>query len=186
MDEQSLAQRVREGDGEAFKEIFDAYAARLYNYACRLVGDAEEARDLTQDSFLKAYRALVRGEEPRDLPAWLYRIVSNTCLDALRRRRLIRWQPLDDLLAVLGVAAGRGPEEQVLQRERQNEVERVLAQLPPRYRMYLLLREREGFSYREIAAITGDTPDTVKVTLYRARERARQIGAQLRAGRDPS
>jgi len=75
MDEQSLAQRVREGDGEAFKEIFDAYAARLYNYACRLVGDAEEARDLTQDSFLKAYRALVRGEEPRELPAWLYRIV---------------------------------------------------------------------------------------------------------------
>jgi RNA polymerase sigma-70 factor (ECF subfamily) len=186
MDEQTLVQRIRKGDSEAFDEIFYCYQARIYNYARRLLGDAEDARDLTQESFLKAYRALARGEEPQNLSAWLYRITSNTCLDALRRRRLIQWQPLENLLAVLGVAGARSPEGEVLHREQQTEIERVLAQLPPRYRMYLLLREREDFSYQEIAAITGDSLKAVKVTLYRARERARQIAAQLRAGSESS
>jgi RNA polymerase sigma-70 factor (ECF subfamily) len=181
-----LTQRVRDGDSDAFEEIFRIYHARIYNYVYRLVEDAEEAQDLAQESFLKAYRALRRGAQPENLSAWLYRIASNTCLDALRRRRLIRWQPLDNLLAVLQAAGSRSPEEQALQSERraeqQGEVERILARLPPRYRMYLILREREGLSYQEIAAATGDSLDTVKVTLYRARERARQIGQKMRSG----
>lgn len=147
------------------------------------MGDAEEAKDLTQESFLKAYRALLRGEEPVNMSAWLYRIASNTCLDVLRRRRLIHWQPLEGLLAILGIASGHSPEEQVLRSERQagrrSKIERVLAQLSPRYRMYLILREREGLSYQEISSVTGDSLDTVKVTLYRARKRARQIGSKL-------
>ena len=108
-------------------------------------------------------------------------------MDLLRRRRLIHWRPLENLLTVLSVnvAGARSLEEEVLRSERQaerrTEIERVLAQLPPRYRMYLILREREGLSYQEIAAITGDSLDTVKVTLYRARERARQIGSKLRS-----
>ncbi|MDY7078138.1 MAG: sigma-70 family RNA polymerase sigma factor [Chloroflexota bacterium] len=185
MDEVWLAQRAREGDSDAFEEIFRIYHTRIYNYVYRLVGNADDAQDLTQDSFLKAYRSLTRGAQPANLSAWLYRIASNTCLDMLRRRRLIHWQPLENLLAVLHIAGDRSPEEQVLHSERQAEqraeVERVLAQLPPRYRMYLILREREGFSYQEIASITGDSLDTVKVTLYRARERARQSGSKLRS-----
>ena len=184
MDNVRLVQRAREGDSDAFEEIFRVYHARIYNYVYRLVGNADDAQDLTQDSFLKAYRALQRGTRPEKLSAWLYRIASNTCMDALRRRRLIHWQPLDDLLAVLKASGSHSPEEQVVQDERQSEqqrqVEHVLAQLPPRYRMYLVLREGEGFSYQEIAAATGDSLETVKVTLYRARERARQIGSKLR------
>ena len=190
MDELWLVQRAGEGDSDACEEIFRIYHARIYNYVYRLVGDAEDARDLTQESFLKAYRALVRGEQPINLSAWLYRIASNTCLDALRRRRLIHWQPLENLLAVLNIAGARSPEEEVLRSEQQTrqraEIEHVLAQLPPRYRMYLILREREGFSYHDIASITGDSLDTVKVTLYRARERARQIGSKLRSGSEQS
>ncbi len=194
MDKARLAQRTRDGDSDAFEEIFRAHHTRIYNYVYRMVGNAEDAQDLTQDSFFKAYRALQRGAQPENLLAWLYRIASNTCLDALRRRRLIRWQPLDNLLSILNVAGDRSPEEQVLQNERQteqqNEIERVLAQLPPRYRMYLILREREGLSYQEIAAATGDSLDTVKVTLYRARERARKIarkiGPKMRPGSDES
>lgn len=179
MSEVLLAQRVREGDSDAFEEVFRTYHARIYNYVYRLVGDAEETSDLTQESFLKAYRALLRGEEPLNLSAWLYRIASNTALDVLRRRRLIQWQPLEGLMSVLNVPGGPDPEEETLWSEQRAEIEHVLAQLPPRYRMYLILREREGLSYQEIAAITGDSPDTVKVTLYRARERARKIGAKL-------
>jgi len=182
MDELTLMQRARQGDSEAFEAIFDAYHARIYNYIYRLMGDSEDASDLTQESFLKAYRALARGDKPRNLSAWLYRIASNICLDVLRRRRLIQWQPLENLLAVLGVGGARSPEEEVIQHERQSEIERVLAQMPARYRMYLILREREGLSYQEISAITGDSLDTVRVTLFRARERAREIGVQLHAG----
>ena len=143
-----------------------------------MVGNAEDASDLTQESFLKAYRALLRGEEPLNISAWLYRIASNTCMDVLRRRRLIQWQPLEGLLSVLGGGAA-SPETELVQKERQTEIEQVLAQLPPRYRMILLLREREDLAYAEIAEITGDSLDTVRVTLYRARERARKIGASL-------
>jgi RNA polymerase sigma-70 factor (ECF subfamily) len=179
MDKALLAQRVREGDSAAFEEVFREYHTRIYNYAYRLVGNAEEANDLTQESFLKAYQALLRGEEPLNLSAWLYRIASNTCIDVLRRRRLIQWQPLEGLLSVLNTGGGPNPEEEALRSEQRTEIEWVLAQLPPRYRMVLLLREREGFSYKEIAEITGDSLETVKVTLYRARERARKIGARL-------
>jgi RNA polymerase sigma-70 factor (ECF subfamily) len=192
MDEVWLVQRASDGDSGAFEEIFHAYHARIYRYVYRLVGNAEDAQDLTQDSFLRAYRALQRGAQPVSLSAWLYRIASNTCMDLLRRRHLIHWQPLENLLAVLNVnvAGARGPEEEVLQSERQaerqTEIAYVLAQLPPRYRMYLILREREGFSYQEISAITGDSLDTVKVTLYRARERARRIGVELRSGSEES
>jgi RNA polymerase sigma-70 factor (ECF subfamily) len=179
MDTVLLTQRVREGDSAAFGEVFRTYHTRIYNYVYRLMGNAEEANDLTQESFLKAYQALLGGEEPLNLSAWLYRIASNTCIDVLRRRRLIQWQPLEDLLSILNTGGGPNPEEEALWGEQRAEIERVLAQLPPRYRMLLLLREREGFSYKEIAEITGDSLDTVKVTLYRARERARKIGTQL-------
>ncbi len=183
MDEEQLTQRARGGDSDAFEEIFCLYHARIYSYVYRLLGNVQDAEDLTQDSFLKAYRALLRGEKPLDLSAWLYRIASNTCLDMLRRRRLIHWQPLENLLAVL-TAGGRTSEEEVLRNEQQFEqrakIERVLAQLRPRYRMYLILREREGFSYQEIASITGDSLNTVRVTLYRARERARRLASRLR------
>jgi RNA polymerase sigma-70 factor (ECF subfamily) len=192
MDEVWLVQRASDGDSGAFEEIFRVYHTRIYNYVYRLVGNAEDAQDLTQESFLKAYRALLRGAQPVNLSAWLCRIASNTCMDLLRRRRLIHWQPLENLLAVLNVnvAGARSPEEEVLQSERQaerqTEIARVLAQMPPRYRMYLILREREGFSYQEISAITGDSLDTVKVTLYRARECARRVGLGLRLGSEES
>jgi RNA polymerase sigma-70 factor (ECF subfamily) len=179
MNEILLAQQVRDGDSDAFEDVFEAYHTRIYNYVYRLVGDAEEASDLTQESFLKAYRALLRGEEPLNLSAWLYRIASNTCMDVLRRRQLIQWQPLEGLLSILHAAGDPSPETEVMRKEQQAEIEHVLAELPPRYRMILLLREREGLSYDEIADITGDSLSTVKVTLYRARERARRIGAKL-------
>jgi RNA polymerase sigma-70 factor (ECF subfamily) len=178
MSEALLAQRVRDGDSDAFEEVFHTHHTRIYNYVHRLVGDAEEASDLTQESFLKAYRALLHGEEPVNLSAWLYRIASNTCMDVLRRRRLVQWQPLEALLSVLSGGAPN-PEMELVQKEQQTEVEQVLAQLPPRYRMLLLLREREGLSYAEIAEVTGDSLDTVKVTLYRARERARKLARKI-------
>ncbi|MCP4518824.1 MAG: sigma-70 family RNA polymerase sigma factor, partial [Delftia sp.] len=96
-DEINLMQRAAEGDAAAFQAIFTRSQDRIYNYVCRMVGDPIEAQDLTQDSFIKAYKALQRGDAPANPSAWLYRIASRTCLDALRRRRLIHWLPLSKL-----------------------------------------------------------------------------------------
>jgi RNA polymerase sigma-70 factor (ECF subfamily) len=83
------------------------------------------------------------------------------------------------------MVGGPSPERELLRSEQRAAIERVLAQLPPRYRMYLILREYQGFSYKEIAAVTGDSVDTVKTTLYRARERAQKISRKLGLEREP-
>jgi RNA polymerase sigma-70 factor (ECF subfamily) len=176
-DEANLMQKAGEGDVAAFQVLFTRYQGRIYNYVYRMVGDADEAQDLTQDSFVKAYQALQRGDVPLNPPAWLYCIASRTCLDALRRRRLIRWLPLDKLGGRRRAArrdACESPESHLLRAEERAHVQQALDRLPPRYRMVLLLREYEGLSYKEIAEATGDSLDTVKVTLHRARERCRR------------
>ncbi len=175
-DEINLMQRAAEGDAAAFQAIFTRYQDRIYNYVCRMVGDPIEAQDLTQDSFIKAYKALQRGDAPANPSAWLYRIASRTCLDALRRRRLIRWLPLSKLRG-RRQPSGRdaeSPEQHLLRAQERDRIRQALEQLPPRYRMVLLLREYEGLSYKQIAQATGDSLGTVKVTLYRARERCRR------------
>lgn len=176
-DEISLVQKAGAGDAAAFESLFTRYQSRIYNYIYRMVGDADEAQDLTQDSFVKAYQALRRGDAPVNLAAWLYCIASRTCLDALRRRRLIRWLSLSRLRGLrhpVGRDADESPESSLVRAEERAHIRRALDRLPPRYRMVLLLREYEGLSYKEIAAVTGDSLSSVKVTLFRARERCRR------------
>lgn len=170
-------QGVGEGHAAAFQALFTRYQSRIYNYVYRMVGDADEAQDLTQDSFVKAYQALQRGDVPTNPSAWLYCIASRTCLDALRRRRLIRWLPLGRLggrRRPAGHEAAESPESHLLRAEERARIQQALDRLPPRYRMMLLLREYEGLTYQEIAEATGDSLSTVKVTLFRARERCRR------------
>ena len=175
--DRTSTQRASQDDAAAFQVLFTRYQGRIYNYVYRMVGDANEAQDLTQDSFVKAYQALQRGDVPDNPPAWLYRIASRTCLDALRRRRLIRWLPLGRLVErrrAAGRDADESPESHLIRAQERARVQQALDQLPTRYRMVLLLREYEGLTYREIAEATGDSLSTVKVTLFRARERCRR------------
>jgi len=81
----------------SFDQIYDEYKTPIYNYVYHLVGDREQADDLTQDTFLKAFRALPKMDANLKLSAWLYRIATNTAYDALRRRKLIAWLPWQDL-----------------------------------------------------------------------------------------
>lgn len=173
-DEISLMQRAGDGDAAAFEALFTRYQGRIYNYVYHMTGDADEAQDLTQDSFVKAYRALRRGDVPLNPAAWLYRIASRTCLDALRRRRLIRWLPLGKLRKSGERDADGSPERDLVRAEERARIRRALERLPPRYRMLLLLREYEGLTYKEMAEVTGDSLSTIKVALFRARERCRR------------
>jgi RNA polymerase sigma-70 factor (ECF subfamily) len=184
-----------------FEDIFTRFQTPLTNFVFRLVGNREQAYDLTQDVFVKAYRALSSGTtiQAAALSSWLYRIASNTATDALRRRRLISWLPLSLFNEDRGVGAGmpgmdlpnaqQGPTEEALnnsmsafasgydggrfeQRVADREVvQRVLRRLPEKYARCLLLYEYEGFSCAEIAEVLSVSPSAVKMRLMRARER---------------
>ncbi len=158
-----------EAAASAFDDMFARYHGRIYGYLLGMVGDAEQARDLAQDTFLKAYQALPRTPDPV-LPAWLYRIATNTALDALRHRRRLTWLPFapDDEERW----AAPGADLPTLCAEREG-VRAALNRLTPPQRACLLLRARDGLSIDEVARALGMSPGNVKVTLSRAKERFR-------------
>src|SRR5215475_16184159 len=100
----------------SFDQIYDEYKTPIYNYVYHLVGDREQADDLTQDTFLKAFRALPKMDASLKLSAWLYRIATNTAYDALRRRKLISWLPWQDLDHEPADVEGSDPKKSIVQR----------------------------------------------------------------------
>jgi RNA polymerase sigma-70 factor (ECF subfamily) len=153
----------------AFDEMVTRYHGRIYGYLLGMVGDAEQAQDLTQDTFLKAYKALPRTPDPV-LPAWLYRIATNTALDALRHRRRLTWLPFAPGDEERWAAPGADLPTRCAERE---AIQTALTRLTPPQRACLLLRARDGLSIDEIARALGLSPANVKVTLSRAKERFR-------------
>jgi RNA polymerase sigma-70 factor, ECF subfamily len=167
-----LIARAQAGDHTAFETIFNQYQTAIYNYVYRLMGSAEDAYDLTQDTFLKAYLALPKTSDDLRVGAWLYRIATNVCLDELRHRKLVKWQPWESFVSLFhpSQVARDNPERDALQDETRHEVEAVLDRLSPRYRAALILREYHGLGYEEIAQVLGTTRTAVKTLLLRARE----------------
>jgi RNA polymerase sigma-70 factor (ECF subfamily) len=192
-------------DVSQFEEIFTRFQTPISNYLYRLVGNREQAFDLAQDVFVKAYRALAGGTtiQAGALSSWLYRIASNTATDALRRRRLIAWLPLSLFNDDRGVGAGMPTgdnddapagaslfgampgydgarfEQHVADRE---VVQHVLEKLPAKYATCLLLYEYEGFSCAEIAEMLDVSASAVKMRLMRAREKFITLYQQEVAG----
>lgn len=177
IDEKSWVARAREGDSTAFEAIYSRYERRIYAFVYRLMGNAEDAYDLTQDTFIKAYTALPRTAPDLNLSAWLHRIASNACMDVLRRRKLIRWLPWEtfDTNPGLEPAADDDPVGEYNQFETSGEVQSVLDRLTPKHRMSLVLKEYQGLSCDEIGDVMGLSRSAVKSLLFRAREEFRQV-----------
>ncbi len=174
-EEGSPIPRAGTDERAAFTALFEQHERRIYLFIYRMMGNADDAADLTQETFLRAYRALDRTDEALNVGAWLHRIAANACFDALRRRRRIRWVPWegtgDD------APAGRreeDPQELLLGGETQRLVQDTLLALSPRYRQALILREYEGLSCEEIGAIMGVSGGAAKMLLFRGREEFRR------------
>ncbi|MBF6614634.1 MAG: RNA polymerase sigma factor [Chloroflexi bacterium] len=176
IDEKSWVAKAREGDVAAFEAIYSRYERRLYAFIYRLMGNSEDAYDLTQDTFVKAYMALPRTSPDLNLSAWLHRIASNTCMDVLRRRKLIKWLPWEtfDTNPAIEPAADDDPVGEYNQFETSGEVQAVLDKLTPKHRMALILKEYQGMSCDEIGEVMGASRSAVKSLLFRAREEFRQ------------
>ena len=175
-------QRALAGDQEAFACLVKAYQTAVYNLAYRMLGNAAEAEDAAQETFLRAYTRLNTYDSERKFSSWLLTIASHHCIDRLRQRRL-GWLSLDELPPWRWLASGSRPEEVVVQSEERDEVRQLLAQLPPHYRAAVILRYWHDLSYQEIAEATETTESAVKSTLYRARQMLAQ-GTLARQHRD--
>lgn len=156
---------------DLFERLYATYNRPLYNYIYRLVGNWEQAEDLTQEVFLKAYNALGRLPADANHRAWLYRIATNASYDVLRRRRLIQWLPFfeNDRASDFDDPARHTPDALAVQT--------ALQRLPADQRSSLLLYVCDHFSTEEIAEIMGCSRGAVKTRLFRARERFRQVYA---------
>jgi RNA polymerase sigma-70 factor (ECF subfamily) len=146
-------------DERAFARLAEEYAGRLYRVAYRLLGHRADAEDAVQRALLKAYAARAAYSPRWAVSTWLYRVLSNVCIDELRRRRRHAWTdaPLDE-----GPAARRGAVERL-------DLQRALDRVPREARLLLALRYVDGLSYGELARIRGISVNTVKSQLARGK-----------------
>ena len=175
--EAAIVRKVLGGDANAFETLVLEYEKNVYNIALRMTGNSEDAADMTQEAFINAYNSLQSFRGDSKFSVWLYRIVSNVCLDFLRsknRRPTVSLSVEDDdgEDAQLDVADESQSPELLLDRKlTRDSVRRGLDSLPPDYRQILLLREIQGLSYDEIAQALSLEVGTVKSRIFRARKR---------------
>jgi RNA polymerase sigma-70 factor, ECF subfamily len=187
--ETRLISRLRARELDAFEELVAQFERPVYALCFRLLGDAEEARDAAQETFLKVYRGLggFRGEA--GLKTWIYRIAINQAMNQQRwwRRRHreetisldITRGPSDMTIGSLLPGRGASPEAQAISSERERSIMRALGEIKQEYRIALILREIEELSYEEIAEAIGISIGTVKSRIARGREELRRRVKEL-------
>jgi RNA polymerase sigma-70 factor (ECF subfamily) len=165
--EHSRVRLAQQGDRRAFEALVRAHQDRIYRHLLHMTGSREEALELAQETFIKAWQALPSWRPEAQFHTWLFRIASNAALDALRRRRTVEFVALDEDYDT--PAHGPGPEAQLLAKQRVAAVDVALGRLSADQREIVLLREVEGLSYGELAATLDIDEGTVKSRLARAR-----------------
>lgn len=174
-----LIERARRRDQNAFAQLIELYQAPVYNLAYRMLGNAAEAEDAAQETFLRAYSQLKSFKTQYKFSSWLLSIASHYCIDRLRRTRRFRWFSLDEeALTETLPADALDPEETALAHERASEAQKLLQTLPPAYRAVVTLKYWNEMSVEEIAQVTNDSVANVKVKLYRARQMMAHAHAQ--------
>ena len=175
--EAMIVRKVLQGDVNAFEKLVTEYEKAVYAIAQRMTGNPEDAADMTQETFIKAYNSLSSFRGDSKFSVWLYRIANNVCLDFLRsknRRPTVSLSTEDDdgEETQLDIAdESQSPELLLESSLTRDAVRRGLDSLPPDYKQILLLREIQGMSYEEIAAALGIESGTVKSRIFRARKR---------------
>ncbi len=176
-DEQKIIKKIQGGDVNAFELLVNEYEKNVYNLALRMCKNPEDAADMSQEAFIKAYNSLQSFRGDSKFSVWLYRIVSNLCLDHLRRqsRRPVSSLSVEDSdgeSTELEIADEEQAPERLLERKTTREaVRRGLDRLNSEQREILLLREIQGFSYDEIADVLNIESGTVKSRIFRARKK---------------
>ena len=186
MDNAKWVKQAQKGDSTAFEQLVLTHQNQIYRLCFRMVGNAEDAADMVQEAFLKAWRSLDRFQGDAAFSTWLYRLASNCCLDFLRsqkRRPTVSMTSEDEEGEEQTVEVADNsatPEETLLQKEEQREIAQAMASLDEEQRQILTLRVVNDLSYTEIAELLTIKEGTVKSRIARARENLRKKLLQIR------
>src|SRR6266536_1536212 len=168
--DEELVARSMGGDLDSFNQLVLRWERPIYALAYRVIGREEDARDVCQETFLRAYRALPGFRGQAKFSSWLYRIALNLCRDWMRRERRQPIVQLPEDVDVMELAAARGPSESIEDRVARQDltriVERAMALLPEEQRTAIGLKEYQGLTFQEIADLQGCPLSTVKTRLY--------------------
>lgn len=180
-DTDKFVARARNGDMQAFEALILNHEKIVYNLAYRILQNEEDAKDISQEVFLRVYRYLDRFDGKSAFSTWLYRIAYNTCIDETRRRKNKAAYSIDAQLETEDSSMKQQytdptptPEAQVLSKERQKRLLSAIESLPPDYKTALILRDLEGLSYSEISETMGLALGTVKSRIARARSQLKE------------
>ena len=192
MNEQSLVRSAATGDARAFEELIIPYEKPIYNFCLRMLNDAGEAEDASQEVFIKVYKNIGRYRERHagSFKSWVYAIANNACVDELRKRKArARPESLDTVYETEGgemsaqfASTEQTPEQAVIVNERQKILSDAISGLPTEFRRMIILRDLRGLSYEEISGVTGAKLGTVKSKISRARAALRERVEKKYAG----
>jgi len=183
-DDTTWVARALQGEEGAYREILSRYQRPVFSLILRMVQNREEAEDLAQDAFLKAFQALERYNPEYRFSSWLFKIAHNVTVDHLRKRKgtWISWNPHSFGATAEGEpqsvdlpASGESPQEFTENRALGRHIEAAIAQLRPEFRTAILLRHVEGHTYEEVAEIMDLPLGTVKTFLHRGRGELREL-----------
>jgi len=174
-EEAGLVRRCLAGDEKAYRELVERYQGQVYSLSLRMVRRAEDAEDLTQETFVRMFRALARYDPERPFAAWLFTIASRLCIDHIRRRKVSpisltqRERESDEEYEIEVEDPGLKPDEAAVHSEESERTSALIESLPPHYRIVVLLRHVQDLSYEEIAEALHLPLGTVKARIHRAR-----------------
>jgi RNA polymerase sigma-70 factor (ECF subfamily) len=180
----SLIRAAQRGDQDAFEQLVRAHDQSVLRLAMNLLRSPEDARDVYQEAFLRVYRGLDSFRFDCSFQTWLYRIVTNVCLDQLRKRKVRKEEsavvetsdgPLDRMETFEEETAHANPERTLWNRELKQRIEKALDLLTPRERMVFELRHYQGLRLRNIGEVLGTTEEAAKNCLFRATQKMRAV-----------
>jgi len=190
IDDTLLVREAQRGDRAAFEELVRHYDQAVLRLAMHLTGSDHEAQDIYQEAFLKAYKNIGRFRFECSFYTWIYRIVTNLCLDSIRKKQVRKedapvatdsqGEQYDVLAQVADIRAGANPERDLMRRELGGRIKKALDKLTPRERMVFELKHYQGLKLRTVGEMLNTTEETAKNTLFRATQKLRGALAEMR------
>jgi RNA polymerase sigma-70 factor (ECF subfamily) len=177
MIEMRLAKLAKSGDRAAFTDLVELYKDKIYHLAFRMLGNSQEAEDMTQETFLRVFRNLDRYDETLKFSTWIYRIATNLTIDRLRKRKMT--YSLDSDVTVEGegmdwysilASSEPGPEGQIVLSDMQRRIREAIDTLPKKYKSVIILKYLHDMSLQEISDVLDMPVTTVKTRVHRGRE----------------
>lgn len=175
--DRELALKCQRGDQAAFTELVEIYKKPIYNLAYRMLRDREDANDIAQETFLRVYQHIGKYNPEHKFSTWIYAIASRLCIDRLRKVKGYTDELSFDIPDKKPL-----PEEQVIQRQLRQDIDRAINALPEKYRLVVLLRHVHELSYEEIGTSLNIPVNTVKTHLSRGREMLKKALQGMKVG----